>query len=392
MRYLIVVWGLLISLSGCSSVLQESWVVPCSGHFEFYPLNWEQLLILSSSCDSEPCIKAIDLRSGEEAWSLSDTLFKQVYYNFQPYLDERYLVLPVGRELICLSPKTGEILWQSRRSRSGDSHVFGDGQFVYRSYVATSDSAFEWIRFDLDSGRDSLLLMSPVSKASRCLMRSPVPFFDGRDSGLVSPVIDYEPRGLTESYLLLWKQEQSAAAVRHTIYPDNEQGRGPSLPPVVAGKHSWWVASQDVVSFDLANEKIVWRVTLPHGLLTSRLTLHGDNLFLACEDEKLYAIAASTGKLQWSSPIAGTPGRVFHAPEATYLIGGSDQVLYEIDRHKGQVLDRYAFQGTGRKLRRVAYFGHGVAVLNDGRNWQAVPLTALPTQLRRLQVPENNRK
>jgi outer membrane protein assembly factor BamB len=120
--------------------------------------------------------------------------------------------------------------------------------------------------------------------------------------------------------------------------------------------------------------------------------LHGDNLFLACEDEKLYAISASTGKLQWSSPIAGTPSRVFHAPEAIYLIGGSDQVLYEVDRHTGQVLGRYAFQGTARKLRRLAYFGHGVAVLNDGHNWQAVPLTALPTQLRRLQVPRNNRR
>lgn len=376
-------WGLfLASLLGCTPTEQEAWALPCSSSFEFYPLRWGPLLILSSECEGVPCIKGVSLRSGQEAWSLSDSLFSQVYYNFQPYLDEDYLVLPIGRELLCLSPESGEVRWRHQHERPGDAHVFGDGRFVYRSYRAPSDSAFEWVRLELTSGRDSLLLTAPVSLASRCLMRSPMPFFDGRDSGLVSPVIDYTPRGNTQSYLLLWKQGQAGEPLRHTIYPDNSQGVGAALPAVLSGKLSFWVTHRDLTAFDLEAGQELWRISLPHGLLTSRLSKHGECLYLACENERLYAISAADGHIRWSLPNSGTPSRIFHTEDRIFLIGGADQLLYEIDRSKGQILSRYAGKTAERNLRRPAYFSSEAALINDGARWKALPSFALRDSLK----------
>ena len=144
-------------------------------------------------------------------------------------------------------------------------------------------------------------------------MRSPSLVMQ-KDTFLVSPVIDYLPRELTDSYILSWEKGHAHRAAKHEIAPNNRIGTGAALPPFIKDSASYWVVDKDVVRYNIIKKQEDWRIKLPKGLLTSRLNMIGDTLLVACENEYLYGLSADHGRTLWKVQTAGTPGRVSSTP------------------------------------------------------------------------------
>jgi outer membrane protein assembly factor BamB len=383
-------WGmlfLLFSVAGCTH--QEAptqfynWVIPASNSFEFYPIRTVETIILSSDCQERPCIRAVDLKTGIERWSYTNEYLDQLFYNALIYLDQQYLVLPLGKQLLCLDIKTGKAVWKYETNFAGDDYVTGDGRYAYRVYPKANGTVLNVLRFKLKTGAKDTVRMQAVRNANYALMRSPSLAME-KDTFLVSPVIDYLPLELTNSYILAWKKGEAHRAAKYKIAPTNRKGIGAALPPFIKDGASYWVVDKEVVRYNIIKSKENWRRRLPKGMLTSRLNMIGDTLLVACENEYLYGMSANNGQIIWKVKTAGTPSRVASTPGYLFLIGGSDRLLYRISRANPERVEKYTFKNEKRLLKRVSFFSSQAAILNDGNNWHSIPLCNLPDSLQRV--------
>mgnify|MGYP006266346333 CR=1 FL=1 len=360
-----------------------NWVLPASNSFEFYPVGNGGMVILSSDCQEKPCIRAVDLKTGTERWSYTNEHLDQLFYNALIYLDQQYLVLPLGRQLVCLDISNGKAVWEYKADFAGDDYVTGDGRYAYRVYPEANNTAFKVLRFELKTGAKDTVLTQVVRNASHALMRSPVLAMQN-DTFLVSPVIDYLPRKLTNSYILVWKKGDAHHATKHKIAPTNQKGIGAALPPFVKGGASYWVVDKEVVRYNIIEKQEGWRIKLPKGLLTSRLNMVGDTLLMACENEYLYGLSADDGQILWKVETAGTSSRVSSTSRYLFLIGGSDRLLYRINRMNPESIEKYSFKNEKRVLKRVSFVSSQAVILNDGKNWQSIQMNNLSDSLRRV--------
>jgi hypothetical protein len=369
----LIVWGVLFFMvSGCSPTPKAGyrpWTDYASPTFEFYPIRIANQLIIPSYCVDKACIKSVDLFTGKENWAVSNPVFEKIFYNFQPYSDSSVLVLPIGNTTICIDVKNGEVLWVDEHPTSGDSNMFGDGTYAYRTFPSLSDTSFHVLQFDLYSGRKEKIMTYKVNNASSSMMRSPQPIVISGDTTLITSVIDHVPLKNTESYILKWRKKDEKKIVKHEVYPRNKKGVGASLPPLVINNKSYWVSHTDIVKYNNITEQEVWRIKLPRGLLTSRLAVHEGTLYAACENEKLYAISIDEGSIKWELGIAGTPSRLFCVEDNLYLIGGSDRLLYNIDINSESLKGKYRFKDQQITLHRASFFTEQLAVLTDGKFW-----------------------
>lgn len=362
------------------------WRSVASESAEFYPLLCNEKVILLSDCLGQPCLKAINWKTGEEHWSLKHSTLDQIFYNCIPFLNDSSLVLPLGRELICVNIDNGSIRWKYRDNHAGDVHVFGNETHCYRSYRGQQDTSFRLLQFDLASGIVDTFSKYPVRKASTSILRSPVPVNIEDTSILVSSVIDHLPKESTESYLLEWPVQFRSNPEKYPVYKKNKKGLGAALPPVVYGYRSYWVAHNQVLCFDHASKTTCWQKSLPKGILTSRLTRWEDKLYIAIENEILYALDLKNGSVQWQVPISGTPGRLFHTQQDIWLIGGADRLLYRVNRQEQTVSQRYKLSGSNKILQRASLITSDFILISDGEYWHAYPINEMEEHLTKLEL------
>ena len=373
---------LMLVLSSCQDEVQEQvyWSVPYADECAFYPVAWKELLVLPSYCEGEPCLRALNQRDGKEVWRLRHPALRSLFYNSTPYLGGERLVFAAGQELLAIAASSGELLWQHTHPRAGDPYLFGDSQYVYRSYPAATNDGFEVYQFALDNGQAEHIQTITVRNSTSSLARSPVCVDQPGSPLLVSPVVDYLPQEGTDSYLLSWRKDQPAEQHKHEVYPNNTKGYGATLPPLRVKSHLYCMAYNEVVGYDLFRKTEIWRTALPRELLTSRLSWHDNQLYAATEDAVLYALDAVNGDIKWKVDIAGTPSRMFHTKDYVFLIGGSDRLLYQVSRDKQQVTATYQNR-EAKGFRRVAYISASLAVLSDGKWWHGIPLESLGDSL-----------
>lgn len=373
---------LLMTLLSCQEHAQEPlyWSVPYADECAFYPVAWQGLLVLPSYCGGEPCLRAVNQLDGEEAWRLRNPALRSLFYNSTPYLGGERLVFAAGNQLLAIALSSGKLVWQYTHPRAGDPYIFGDDQYVYRSYPAAGSNGFEIYQFALDDGKAEHIQTLTVRNSASSLVRSPVSMKQQGSRLLVSSVVDYLAQKGTNSYLLSWDKDQPAEHHKHEIYPDNAKGYGATLPPLYINRHLYCMAYNELVSYDPFGKAEIWRTTLPRELLTSRLSWYDGLLYAATEDAVLYAIEAKSGEIRWKVDIAGTPSRIFHTKAYLFLVGGSDRLLYQISRDKQQVIATYQSRAAPG-FERIAYISKDIAILSDGQSWHGIPLTDLPDSL-----------
>ena len=359
-----------------------AWSAEKARSFNFYPLRWGNKVVLAGRCQRGDCLQCIDLEDGRTEWELSDSAFSGIYYNCTPYLHGSRLLLPIGKELICVGLAEGKIAWRDRKEFSGESHLYGEGSRVYRSYYNYGKQELQIFAFNCKSGANELLFERSYEEGSEVLMRSPKPFRDssGRRC-LLAATAAYHPEKSLASHLFV-VDEKGNKVLEHQLYPPNRAGRGATRSPIVAEGKSYWQAGNRVICYDLQQQMECWQTELPRGLLTSRMLKVGDTVYAAAEDEYLYALKAEDGSLAWKSKASGTPSRLHACGSRLFLVGGSDRWLYEWQRQNGELVQRYKLRGGRGAMGRPALIAQDIMLLSDARRWYAFDPSARDTVLR----------
>ena len=261
----------------------------------------------------------------------------------------------------------------------GESFVEGLGTEVLRTYYDNIHQQTRIFAFDLYTGKSKQINSFAAPDTGKLFVRSPAVLpTSALDTFCIAGYTHYIPKGTTRCQLAFWEMGDSLSVDWISIYPKNDSGDGLTQQGVMDGPTAYWIIGQQLIALNLESREILWRISLPHGMLTSRLAIDGDCLFYACENEVLYALNKWNGMILWQCPIAGTPSRIHFNREHLYLIGGSDSQLYIIDKKSGRIESKYGPSelglDEGSKLRRSFYAGQDKLVLTDYRNWWAYGL------------------
>lgn len=378
--YYLYVFISVAILQGCDVPPQEMalrWQMPIAEKSNFYPIADGKHLILPSKCGSLDCLKKVDPKTGETKWQWVDSsaLLQDIYYNHTPYLYGNMLVLPNGKDLIAIDTEHGKTKWVLQDTMSGASHLGGTCDLLTRSYSTPDQQRCLAKTFDLRTG-DVINEYKLESSSDSILLnlRSPDIFITkSGDTLCMAGLAAYVPRGGTDSFLEIWKIGAESRTARVSILEDDPRGECITKQGVIGenGK-TYWMAGNLLFCITPNDGRVLWKKELPRDMLSSQPYLTNGLLLLACEDEKLYALDASNGETLWTTPIAGTPSRLFVENNTIYLVGGSDQKLYCIDLSTGSLLHKYEAEQQG--FRRLLWVGAHTLVLQEGSGWHAFAL------------------
>lgn len=135
--------------------------------------------------------------------------------------------------------------------------------------------------------------------------------------------------------------------VQDTLAQKNNQFRKINRMSPVIYKNSVIVgnAYDGLVSYNLANKNLIWRVNIPFGVEASAATIK-DRLFVGSNNGNMYSINMSNGEILWSfdskSELVSEP---LLNDGVLYFISGS-QSLYALDASNGKQLWIHSRQDT----------------------------------------------
>ncbi len=260
---------------------------------------------------------------------------------------------------------------------SGASHLGGNGNLLTRSYTAADRKSCIAKSYDVLTGHTTNEYKLESSSDSVLLhLRSPdVYITESGDTLCLAGLAEYVPRGGTDSFLEIWTSGEEGRTFRTPILQNNSRGDCITKQGIIGenGK-TYWIAGNLLFCITPDDGKVLWKKELPRDMLSSQPYITDGLLLLACEDEVLHAVDASSGETVWACPIAGTPSRVFVEDNAIYLVGGSDQKLYCIDLSTGRLQRKYQAKQEG--FRRLLWVGSHTLVLQEGEDWHAFALPA----------------
>jgi len=365
---------LLSTFPGCQSIHDQNapypnWQALKAHSFSFYPLRSGQDILLAARCENHDCIKSINTYEGTTNWEFADSSLQGLFYNAIPFLNNQYVVFPNGKELLCIDLSTGQLQWSKRMPWHGDDRVFGTKKKIYRTYNAIAEHKMLIYEFEIETGNSKLLFERPYKAKALAVMRSPVP----TNGQLLTAFTSFIPSKKQGSSLYLLSD--SVKVHSHELYPPNKDGIGATKAPLVEGNFSFWVAGRFIICFDLAQRAALWRTELPQGLLTSRLAKNEDNVFAAAEDEWLYAINKSSGKISWKCKTAGTPSRVHVVQDTLFVVGGADKALYKVNAQTGNLIGVYRSRIGASLIEREASFNRKTATISDSKFWYTFKLS-----------------
>lgn len=365
--------ALIFAFSTCieSSGSRQPWRLPV-GHSLLYPLPLDAgRILLCIRRDRRHLLAAVTITNGTIDWSWPppvDTL-PALYYNARVVEVGNTVYVPDGTTLHGIDGTYGHTVFTHTASTPGSPYLqpTTDGQ-VWRAYGGPIPYTLTYASDG--SAPDTVMTLRsasfPGTPGTAYLLRTPLPT---PDSGYVAAVTEYAPLEHTRAYLLSHTGDALSA------YPGNNKGYGITKPPLrLHDNNLVWVAFDQVFSTDPTGMKLRWRRILPRDMLTSLPTADSHTLYLALEDEFLYALDLQDGTTRWRAPTAGTPSRVILHDGSTWLIGGSNGRLYRFDVESGKPLPLPTNLPPPPYARSFGIV-EGYLILCDYRYWYGVPLS-----------------
>lgn len=365
----IIVCGMLCYM-GCHTPEEYlPWTLERAEQINFYPIAYDDYVILPSKCEEEECITCLKAQTGKIQWQISNPLFSKIYYNFQPYIFDHKLVLPIGNTILVLSLHTGEELWAYSHPFSGESYAYGSDEKVYRTYTNIEEAYTEILEFDLEEYTFKKVFSKQFGSGYKVLFRSPVPGTYANQFWLLSNYIAYRPPEDTRSALVLIKGVDSSNVEYLPLKHLAHQGRGAAISPVVKEGLAYWQVDTLLMAVDLQSRAIKWSYSIPIGLLTSKIIVDQQRVYIPAENKTLYALDRLSGKEIWTQSIGGTPGRMQLRENHIWLVGGSDQTLYRIHKTSGEISHRFKSSNSVLPLTRQILAKENFILLSNQTSW-----------------------
>ncbi|MEM9921033.1 MAG: PQQ-binding-like beta-propeller repeat protein [Bacteroidota bacterium] len=372
---------LAIMGSGCTKDVNWktpdlAWEKPSPQGAGIYPIYCNGAVLLSSYTDGQLCIEKISLKNGRHQWQWCDSekVIPNLYYNLQPYLGKKVLIIPAKNHTVAIDVKSGREKWRHQLFDAAEAHLEACGNKALRTFYDQKNKMARVVAFERQSGNYQQLFEYPLSDSAKTFLRTPVPIVSKQDTSYLSALLVYTfQKQTTENAILSWRTSKPDTFSKAPIYPDNTNGYGISKQAIVDEGSTYWIASNEIIRWEAEKEEVVWRTDLPRDMLTSRPKLIDQSIYYAGEDGVLYAVNTADGKLQWSTKISGTPSRVFYHKDVLAVVGGGDGLLYLINATNGQLIDKKTAHGhqlsSGIHFQRPMYLGQDHLLVNDSKRW-----------------------
>lgn len=346
-----------------------------------YPVFYENLVIVSvQKKGSISQLIGIRIQDGRRMWTFEHPALGDLYYNAAPYLSNGILVLPCRQSLLALQAETGRLVWFDQRTEIGADYLQGTGNTVFRAYSDSTNQKTAIFAININDGQFKLLA-AQSHVGYKCLPRTPVPFSGQNGEVLLFCAETHWVPATAKTNTLgrvLTLEGQLTGAVQ-TLADENFRGHTLTKQPYWDSDHQtfYLVIDTTVVAWSVEKGLAKWRTRLPGDMLTSWLSVGETNLFFPAENGHLYCLDKKSGAINWTTTIAGTPGRLSLGKATIALVGGSDGLCHVVDRANG------AKNRTLETPNRVNYphlhwqrsFGiHptlGIGILCDGKDFFA---------------------
>lgn len=353
------------------------WKTYSAGAFSFYPSYKDQIIILASFCDSLDCITGASIASGKKIWEYTNPALSQIYYNQSIRYFGDIMILPLGSSIVFVDLKDGSTKWKYQPDLRASSEISIYKGFIYRSYL--NGKSVEVHRISIENKVVEVIDSIRVRNYEHFVLIKPDLSMTDGDTSLIYACNAYNTLGKSESQVFIKKLNCDSCSTRSiTIYDDWGTGSGIGIPFELSSSSVVLLAGKTLMALDISSEKTLWKKELPNGVLTSRIHICGDSILIACENEVLYCFRVEDGQELWKTGIAGTPSRLIATSESIWLIGGSDGMLYEIEKKNGELKNRWFFKDYRSKLYRpFNIFNDSFITFRDRLWWYTVEVEDL---------------
>ena len=118
-------------------------------------------------------------------------------------------------------------------------------------------------------------------------------------------------------------------------------------PPVGAPEdqkivQTGWTLSESTEGADTTNPVLRWKTPLP-GIPKTAPAYANETLFVALDNQFLYALAADTGKISWQLELAGEPASAPLIQNQTLFLTTRNGYIYAVNTRSGELRWRYQF-------------------------------------------------
>lgn len=339
-----------------------------------YPIRLENQLLLSSECEGQPCLVAVDCHTREVQWSWLDehNEIESAYHGLQAYLTDSLWVLPFRQSIKVFQWPEGKLLYDIHFEQGQlEPYLRGVGHQVFFVLYQTPADGGHYgaiAELNLHTGQHQELVRRPIAPG-QVLKMMPAWQASESDSCLVYSTLSYTREAGGVSYLHRYCQHVGTQDSL-LVYPANAPGYGIARPflPEATTPYTYWQTTDGLLKLDGAAFKIKWQFQLHASILTSEVFNLGEQLVYPSESLKFYAVDKSSGQVTdtlLNTP--GTPGRLFKRQQLVYFAGGTDGLLYSWDPSDPTSLKPHSQPQPS--IQRIMYADDELLILLHGNSW-----------------------
>lgn len=373
--------SMMLVLTACAPSAQDELPVRLLAHElkNTYPLRLGGLLVLTSNCESGPCLIGVDVNSGAKKWEWADEKgeIAELYHGLQAYSWGSLLALPFGRSLKVLDWQQGELVHDLPLGQGrAEPYLTGQGETVYAATYGQGPMGDGWaagLEVSLATGRQAMLFRHVFSKGQTFKLMPPIRTQQG--GCLIYSIMVYGREEGGQSWLIR-RCPESDGTDTLLAYPRNRFGYGIARPPLrhPGERASYWQTTDGLLKLGHSDFAIAWESSLRAGILTSEI-FDLDSLIIYPSESLCFYLASKVNGavVDTLCGTPGTPGRLFLSAGEVLFVGGSDGLLYSW--RPGAVTGLSAFglpnndMESARRLKRQLYADDEVIVLLEGSSW-----------------------
>jgi hypothetical protein len=348
--------------------------LPAHAFRNIYPIRLGNQLLLSSNCQGQSCLLAIDVHTREVQWRWLDTKneLASAYHGLQPYVTDSLLVLPFRQSLKVFRWPEGKLVYDIPFGQDQlEPYLSGVRQCVFFVLYSTTDYKNQYAtiaELNLYTGQYRELHRRSINPG-QVLKIMPPWQADESDSCIVYSTLSYSKETGGVSYLHRYCP-QAGIQDSLLVYPVNPLGYGIARPFLADASttYSYWQITDGLLKLDGAAFEIVWQTPLHAGILTSEIFDLDELLVYPSESLQFYLVDKQTGEITDTLlHTPGTPGRLFKSKQHILFASGSDGLLYRWDSSQSDSLQ--APPPLLPSMQRILYADDNLLVLLSEQYW-----------------------
>jgi len=350
--------------------------IPSNELKNFYPIQVDDQIILTSDCDGVPCLISIDINKRKKKWQWLDANdeLKDSYHNITPYSHGNFLAIPIGNSVKVFDVAKGrlihDILFENSSVEPYLSGIADAAIAVFYSEDRDGIRKAVTTGIDLVTGNKEELYHDIFPTSNIFKSMPPVTVKDGI---YIYSILTYNKDSGGTSYLIRFDSEKD---IKDTLiaYEQNEFGFGIARPAIQDKDEgfSYWQTTDGVIKLNNRSFEIEWNCQVGSVILTSEIYCFEDKIIYPAENQSFFFIDINDGSISdIVKDTPGTPGKLFNNDNIIYFIGGADEYLYRWDYINSTQFDIFKLiqDDSEGKFKRQIFVDERIFILLMDQHW-----------------------